>query len=61
MKEIPLERMEQLEKKYNIHLHVDQYHDHEEYYQLFPSLLAPIGTKIFLGSTIEEVENKLAG
>lgn len=54
---IPLEQMEALEKKYNIHLHVIQYADvskNDEYFELKDD-----GSKIYLGKTLEEVENKL--
>jgi len=60
MNGIQLERMEAIEAQYGIHLHVDQYPDHDEYYQLFPSVLASQGTKKFLGNTLDEVETKLA-
>ena len=60
MNTIQLERMEDIERRYGIHLYVDQYPDHDEYYQIFPSILATQGTKKFLGNTLEEVEIKLA-
>lgn len=58
--QIPLQKMEELETKYNIHLHIVQSPiEKDEYYQvirLFP--LAQDEYK-FLGNTIEEVEKRL--
>lgn len=54
---IPLEQMEKIEKKYNIHLHVIQYADackKDEYFELKDD-----GSKTYLGSTLKEVESNL--
>lgn len=55
---VDLERMEKLEQKYNIHLHVEQYGNiglQDKYYQL----KYPLSDSIFLGNTLDEVEKKL--
>lgn len=58
--QIPLQKMEELETKYNIHLHIEQsLTEKDKYFQvirLFP--LAQDEYK-FLGNTIEEVEKRL--
>lgn len=55
MNEIPLEKMEKLEDKYNINLHIDQYCDTNkaEYFVINGN------NKTYIGSTIEEVEKNL--
>lgn len=64
--DISLERMEQLEKKYGVELHVNQYEDKskpDEYFIVetefsFPYLNERL-TFEYLGSTLDEVERRL--
>lgn len=56
---IPLEAMENLERKYNIHLHIEQYEDpriKDRYYQVLENNIFVLENYVFLGNTIEEVE-----
>lgn len=52
---VSLEQMEQLEEKYNIALHVDQYMDKKDEYYM---ITADKEYK-YVGSTIKEVKKKL--
>lgn len=59
---IPLQQMEALESKYNIHLHIEQYGDlniPDKYYQVLEPNIFVAENYIFLGNTIEEVEQNL--
>lgn len=59
---IPLEAMERLERKYNIHLHIEQYGDpriKDRYYQVLENNIFVLENYVFLGNTIEEVEDVL--
>lgn len=60
---IPLEEMERLEKKYNIHLHIEQYGDlniPDRYYQVLEPNILLTNNYLFLGHTIETVKKVLA-
>lgn len=55
---IDLERMEKLEEKYGIHLHVEQYGDlsiQDKYFEI----REPLSDSVFLGNTLDEAEKKL--
>lgn len=55
---IDLERMEKLEEKYGIHLHVEQYGDlsiQDKYFEI----RKPLSDSVFLGNTLDEAEKKL--
>lgn len=59
MTTIPIEAMENLERKYNIHLHIEQYGDpriKDRYYQVLENNIFVLENYVFLGNTIEEVE-----
>jgi len=61
-KPIPLEEMENLEKKYNIHLHIEQYGNlniPDKYYQVIEPNIFVSENYVFLGNTIEQVKKKL--
>lgn len=56
--EIPLRELEELEDKYGIELYVEQYEGNEfetAYYVIRPNM----SDKVYVGSTIEEVKEKL--
>lgn len=62
MNEIPLQKMEELEEKYNVHLHIEQYIDPrlpDKYYKVLKPDVFTSDNFIFLGNTIEEVEEAL--
>lgn len=59
---VPLQQMEELERKYNIHLHIEQYGDlniPDKYYQILKPNIFVAENYVFLGNTIEEVEQNL--
>lgn len=59
---VPLQQMEALERKYNIHLHIEQYGDlniPDKYYQILKPNIFVAENYVFLGNTIEEVEQNL--
>ena len=55
---IDLERMEKLEEKYGIHLHVEQYGDLSIQDKHF-EIRKPLSDSVFLGNTLDEAEKKL--
>lgn len=55
---VDLERMEKIEDKYDIHLHVEQYGDlnvPDSYFEI----REPLSDSVFLGHTLDAVESKL--
>ena len=59
---VPLQQMEELERKYNIHLHIEQYGDlniPDKYYQILKPNIFVAENYVFLGNTIEEVGQNL--
>lgn len=56
---IDLERMEKLEEKYGIHLHVEQYGSMLNIPDSYFEIKEPFTECIFLGHTLDEVEKKL--
>ena len=56
---IDLERMEKIEQKYGIHLHVEQYGSTLNIHDSYFEIKEPFTECIFLGHTLDEVEKKL--
>lgn len=55
--EIPLQELEQLEFKYGVRLHVDQFEDETKPDAYF--LMDKSGSFIYIGSTLSNVKEKL--
>ena len=57
---IELQRMESLEEKYHVELFVEQtMGQSDKYYKIVRHMFAKKPTKVFLGNTLDEVEDKL--
>lgn len=60
MIEIPLQQMEQLEKKYGVELFIEQaIGKKSKFYQLVSQFPSQEKTKVFLGYTLKQVEKRL--